>query len=494
MRAMTGIDRAPPHSIEAEQSVLGGILLDASARDKIADLIGEPDFYRFEHRLIFRHIGRLTKQAQPVDVITVAESLENNAELDKAGGLAYLGSLAQNVPFAANIRRYAEIVSEHAARRSLIGLANEIQSSCTAAGADTAQIIRQTRAALDRVKPPTRGFNLLYGADLCNTPTMRWLVLGVLPAEGIAGLYGASGSGKSFLTLGLACAVAAGAKWFGRRVTQCFVTYVCLEGEAGMRKRVKAWSLHHNKPIPDAMRFIMQPFNLLSDDVSELAKAIIAAGGAGGMVILDTLNRAAPGADENSSVDMGSLIAAAKELQTLLGGLVLLVHHTGKDSTKGLRGHSSLYAALDGAIEVTATDSRRVWSVAKSKDDLTGDAYPFKLEIVQVGHDEDGETITSCVIVPDESGEVIQRKRHSLGKNQKIAKDVLGEPLRKSTHTGKDGAPIGRPCIDYAEAVELVAERMPTDAKHRNESAKRAIGSLVASGYLGMKGDWLWDI
>lgn len=347
---------------------------------------------------------------------------------------------------------------------------------------------------LERPQAPAMRFTLLTGADLYNAAPMRWRVRGVLPVEGLAAMFGASGSGKSFLILDVAFAVAGGDyDWFGRRVTQAPVTYVCLEGEAGMGKRVKAWSLHHNKPVPDALRFISQPFDLLSDDVPELAKAITASGGACGMVIIDTLNRACPGADENSSVDMGNLIAAAKQLQTLVGGLVLLVHHTGKDATKGLRGHSSLYAALDGAIEVTASDTRKAWSVAKCKDDVTGDAHPFKLEIVPVGIDDEGDEITSCVIVPDESGEAIKAKRITLGANQKIARDVLGEPLRKSPHIGKEGVPTGRPCLDYTEAVELVAERMPTDAKHRKSRAISAIGGLVSKGYMGMKGDWLWD-
>ena len=147
--------------------------------------------------------------------------------------------------------------------------------------------------------------------------------------------------------------------------------------------------------------------------MADLAKAVQVAGGAGGLVILDTQNRAAPGADENSSVDMGNIIAAAKRLQNLTGGLVLLVHRTGKDTTKGLRGHSSLYAALDGAIEVNKTDSRREWSVAKSKDDETGTVHVFKLEIVTVAHDDESEEITSCVAVPDESVDAVKRRREA---------------------------------------------------------------------------------
>lgn len=350
-------------------------------------------------------------------------------------------------------------------------------------------------ALLERPQAPPQRFKLLSGADLSNAPPMRWMVRGVLPLEGLAALFGASGSGKSFLMLDIAAAVAGGDdEWFGRRITQAPATYVCLEGEAGMGKRAKAWSLHHSKPLPDALRFITQPFDLLSDDVPELAKAITAGGGAGGLVILDTLNRAAPGADENSSVDMGNLIAASKRLQSLTGGLVLLVHHTGKDTTKGLRGHSSLYAALDGAIEVTNTDTRRAWSVAKSKDDVTGDAHPFRLVIVPVGTDDEGEEVTSCVALPDESAEAIkQAKRPTLRSNQKIANEAIGEALRNSPHAGKDGAPTGRPCIQYADAVAIVSERIPADARHKTSRAKAAITGLVERGFLAMKGDWLWD-
>ncbi len=350
-------------------------------------------------------------------------------------------------------------------------------------------------ALLERRLAPAKRFELLSGDDLCNAPPMRWMVRGVLPADGLAALYGASGSGKSFLVLDLAFAIACGdAAWFGRRVTQAPVTYVCLEGEAGMGKRVKAWKLHNEKLLPQSLRFTVKPFDLLSDDVTELAKEIIAKGGAGGMVVIDTLNRAAPGADENSSVDMGNLIAAAKQLQSLIGGLVLLVHHTGKDTSKGLRGHSSLYAALDSAVEVTATDTRKAWSVAKSKDDITGDAHPFKLEIVQVGIDDEGDVITSCVIVPDDSAEAKQKaKRPTLRVNQKIANEALGDALRKSPHNGKEGAPVGRPCIQYADAVAIVAELIPADAKHKTTRAKTAITGLVGLGFLAMKGDWLWD-
>jgi replicative DNA helicase len=118
--------RVPPQSIEAEQSVLGGLLLDNTAWDRIADLITAADFYRADHRLIFEHVGRLIENARPADALTVAESLERSGRLAEVGGHAYLGALAANTPSAANIRRYAEIVRERSVMRNLAAIGTEI--------------------------------------------------------------------------------------------------------------------------------------------------------------------------------------------------------------------------------------------------------------------------------------------------------------------------------------------------------------------------------
>jgi hypothetical protein len=136
---------------------------------------------------------------------------------------------------------------------------------------------------------------------------------------------------------------------------------------------VKAYQAKHGR-VADGFRFLLQGLDIRNaTDRADLVQAVRAAGWNGGVLCLDTLNRAAPGMDENDSKSMGEAIGAAKAIQAELGGLVLLVHHTGKDATKGLRGHSSLHAALDAAIEVTRTDDRREWKVAKSKDGEDGE-------------------------------------------------------------------------------------------------------------------------
>ncbi|HEX2648938.1 MAG TPA: replicative DNA helicase [Burkholderiales bacterium] len=141
--------KVPPHSIEAEQSLLGGLLLDNQAFDRIADLVGTEDFYRDDHRRIFRHISRLIEAAKPADVVTVGESIESSEDKDRTGGLAYLGALAQNTPSALNIRRYAELVRERSVQRRLARVATEIaESALGPAGKDIGQLLDEAESKI----------------------------------------------------------------------------------------------------------------------------------------------------------------------------------------------------------------------------------------------------------------------------------------------------------------------------------------------------------
>lgn len=124
--------KLPPHSMEAEQSVIGGLLLDNSVWDRIADFLVSDDFYRDEHRLIFTHCTHLLHANSPADIVTVSESLSNTNEFERAGGLSYLSTIVQNTPTAANIRKYAEIVKDKALLRGLISIGNTIIESAYA--------------------------------------------------------------------------------------------------------------------------------------------------------------------------------------------------------------------------------------------------------------------------------------------------------------------------------------------------------------------------
>ncbi len=352
-------------------------------------------------------------------------------------------------------------------------------------------------ALLERVKAPEMRYRLLSDDDLCKLPPMQWRIKRVLPQTGLAAVYGASGSGKSFLVLDGLQALAAGREWFGYKTNSCNVLYCALEGEGGIAGRVAAYRIRHGATAQN-IRYLVQPFSLLDgEDIADLAQAIKAAGQGADVVVLDTLNRAAPGADENDSKNMGQIIAAAKELQTLIGGLVVLVHHTGKDASKGLRGHSSLHAALDAAIEVRRDGDNREWLIAKSKDGEDGEAHPFKLDVVELGTDEDGEPITSCTVHPLEKVE--EAKRRPLppkSGNQRTVWDALGEIFRKAGNAKPEGAPDtvpqGRPCITLDAAIDGTRTKLVCDPKRQTERAHAAIRGLIDRGLLFHEGGFLW--
>lgn len=320
-------------------------------------------------------------------------------------------------------------------------------------------------------RPATSRYKLMDIATTARAKPIGWRVKGVLPTMGIAAIYGPSGSAKTFLALDLAMAIANGLPWFGKRTKACPVVYVCLEGEAGLSNRLRAYLLH--KHTGGECYTVTQPLDLLKDkDAPELAKAIMEIGAGNGLVIVDTLNRAAPGIDENSSVDMGKAIAMLKGLQQAINGLILVVHHTGKDASKGLRGHSSLHAALDAAIEVTRNGEQRSWVVAKSKDGEDGAAHPFKLEVVEMGLDQDEDPITSCVI--QQGGEP--------------AKKPLTPALQRGMVTFHAAANAGRASLeDWRAAYYLSSTGDTVDAKKK--SFLRIRNQLVELGQLTASSD-----
>lgn len=355
-------------------------------------------------------------------------------------------------------------------------------------GADELEVL------LSKPEQPARRYHLASAEDLAKLPPMRWLVRGVLPAQGLAAVYGLPGSGKTFLALDLAAAVAEGSRWFGFTTKQAPVVYLGLEGESGLSQRVQAWSRHHHRALPAALRFVVaQPFDLLQpDDLAELAQAITTSCGSGAMVAIDTLNRASPGADENDSQDMGRIIAAAKRLQVLVAGLVLLVHHAGKDTTRGMRGHSSLLAAIDAAIEVNRQGATRDWRIAKAKDAADAEALGFELEAVTLGLDDDQLPITSCVVVPAERTAQAPI-RAPQGGNQRIVFDALVELIEREGSTSAPKAPPGRRAVTVAKAIEVIRARLiDVEPRRQPERVRDALTRLQAAGHIRAEEGWIW--
>ena len=144
--------KIPPHSIEAEQSILGGLLIDNKAIDRIAGQISASDFYRNDHRIIFTHISKLIDNNDPADIVTVAESLEQNAELTKVGGVAYLGLVAENTPTSSNISGYAKIVRERSIMRNLVEVGSDIvESAFSPQGKDAQQLLDESESKIFQI-------------------------------------------------------------------------------------------------------------------------------------------------------------------------------------------------------------------------------------------------------------------------------------------------------------------------------------------------------
>jgi hypothetical protein len=247
-------------------------------------------------------------------------------------------------------------------------------------------------------------FNSVEPAEL------SWRVKNLWPAVGVAFVGGPSMSGKSFWTLDAMGRICRGEPVLGRRSVSAGGVYIAAEGAVGFRKRAKALHERHgNLPF---FRIIEQAPHLTDeDDVAELRAAIVraeqdaeAAGVALGVVVMDTLSATIPGADENSSQDMSRVLADLQGIATDLGLLVLVVAHTGKDEGRGLRGWSGLLANADGVILLAERKQGEpcTGTITKVKDGPAGDSFAFELEQVTLGHDADGDPITTCVVIEAE--------------------------------------------------------------------------------------------
>lgn len=259
---------------------------------------------------------------------------------------------------------------------------------------------KDTDAFIQQFNKPKLSF-FLTSADLKKLSPPTWLIKNVIPETGFGIIYGKSGTYKSFLTIDLLAHIANGRTWFGNNTKQKPVIYIPLEGKSGISKRIEAWKIHNHSN--DQIISIFENINFKDkNNIEYLIEKIKDARLDGGVICIDTLAQAGGDMDENSSKDMGNMIKTFQYIQQELGGIVLVVHHTGKDDSKGMRGHSSLYASLDFALECTAHGNLSAqFKIAKSKDSESDKGYTFKMSVINLGYDEDGELITSLAVNPE---------------------------------------------------------------------------------------------
>jgi hypothetical protein len=237
--------------------------------------------------------------------------------------------------------------------------------------------------------------------ELSLQPPGDWLIKTVLPDGDLIVLFGASGSGKTFVALDMAFHIAQGLPWRGNRVKQGKVVIIAAEGAGGLNKRAKAYAQHHGIDLRDVDIQIISaaPNFLAEEDIAEVLAEIKALEDVA-LVVVDTLAQVTPGANENGAEDMGRALANLRLIREMTGATVMVIHHAGKDASKGSRGWSGIKAAADAQIEVLRHENgQREIHIEKMKDGEDGIRFGFKLETIELGTDKDGDKLTSCVAV-----------------------------------------------------------------------------------------------
>lgn len=268
-----------------------------------------------------------------------------------------------------------------------------------------AQAVNHAQPQQPEPASPPNDFHLEHWAKMQDKP-VRWLIKDIIPAGGFAALFGKPGTFKSFVAIYLAACISCGDEAFGQETEQTGVVYVAGEGGFGMSLRMKALKKVHDTPEDAPIYFLRRQINLRSslDDATKLVEAIKALNIDVGLVVIDTLARAFAGGNENASEDMGAFMAIVAEVQRLLNCAALIVHHSGKDEARGMRGHSSLFGAIDAEIEVLKMSQdgaeTRIGQLrtSKQKDGEDNLTFLYKLPLVVLS-DIDPD-LTSLVVEP----------------------------------------------------------------------------------------------
>ena len=313
---------------------------------------------------------------------------------------------------------------------------------------------------------------------------LDYVVKGVIPANSLCSTYGASGSYKSFLACSWACHVATGRHWGGRRVAYGSVMYVVGEGGIGVPRRIKAWEIVNDERVKNLYLVNRPIFPAVPLDVDEMVIASRQVERETGkpvrMIILDTLARCFGGNDENDARDMGAFIRGCDELKRRTGATVLVVHHSGKDETKGARGSSAFRASLDAEYRIRregADSEALVISCTKMKDAEELKEAAYDLRVVELFTDTDGELITSLVVV-DKPRPPVELERIEEAGNKTENHAALWQCIRTRTAHGE------------ACTIALLRDDMKK-LGYEMKNFRRWLYKLESDGVIAIDGDYV---
>ena len=329
----------------------------------------------------------------------------------------------------------------------------------------------------EQPEPAAAPYPLLSVKEFCAIPQQHDIVKGMLPSVGVGYAFGASTAAKTFFIIDLAVHVCRGQAWRNLSTKQTPVCLFFLEGISGGARRLQAYETFHGIKIPENFKIGIQPTTFYKDEDVEALRAAIPMNS---LVIVDTQSRVAAELDENSARDMNLFIEQCYRIAIDRQCCICLIHHTGKNSDRGIRGASSQFANADFCIEVSRSGQHRKATVRKSKDGgLEGAEFPFRLAVVDLGADSDGDRLTSCVALPD--GETVQDEK-PLTDNQRYALESLQAALEKE---GGDSIHVdawrphfyGRHCGDNDKTKATAFRR------GRNELVNLGIISVTGYNY-----------
>lgn len=337
--------------------------------------------------------------------------------------------------------------------------------------------------------------------DLTNDDYLKYII----GRRSLILIYGPSGDGKTFWSIDVLSHIAAGSEWRGRRVRPCLVVYIAAEAGAGIARRFLAWSGRHLSDTREGrlpLAIITRGANLLNSVevealLLELRQISAEAGLPIGIVAFDTLSRSTPGGDEGAE-DMSQAVGAADRIRDEFDGAsTLFIHHSGKDTAKGARGHSSLFAAADTVISVV----ENIATVEKSRDGQTGEQFPFRLEVVELGQDQDGDAVTTCVVVPGDTDTPRKTKQQKLGADEQVALDALREEVGASGEPmpGTSVIPAGVRAVRVDKWRQRFHSRIGDSRDVETQGAKRQAWNrgrkgLIAKHLAGCWEDFAWPI
>ena len=430
-----------PQNVLAEEGVLGSILIDPEAIHEVRRILSPGDFYKEAHRLIFEAALELADEGTPTDIILVGDTLAKHGRLEDVGGYAGISAIStQHVPSSKNAIHYARIVRTASLNRQIIHATGDV-AAAGYTGADPSFTVEYAEARIAEIREELRRleggprFRLKSIEEIRQRPRPQWLVPGVLQERKLWLVFGDSNTGKSFVAQDIGLCLATGTPWCGKVMPAGHIVYVCAEGMDGIRDRIDAWLYAHQMEDAPLFHVIDESPNLLEiGDVSEVIAQVQTLDAPPIAVIFDTLASSMEGGDENSPEDMGKAVAAMKRVQRECECAVMTVHHSGKDTTKGARGHSILRAAMDTCIQVSKEEEND--GAITLKCDKQKDASYFAdmgMRLRKVWLDDCGD-LTSCTVEPAD----LVAKRHMpvMPKSAtRLLSIMRGNPSAISTHS-----------------------------------------------------------